>query len=602
MGKSRGKSVKPAGRQRLEPATGSIVSRVTGFFLPVCIVGFTLWQGSYFPIQFLAMIAFLLLAFVLFGKTLVVTKEALMLFGVSLLYCLSLLVYSDSKYTGMIETLRTLVFPLTLLLFLNSDRARAEKSIFAALAIVAVLGLLDYFSVISIPGGVDESQGRLHSVIQYANTTALFMLVGVLYSIDRFIESRKIWSLCFGAVFAAALSLTGSRTTLVIALAVCALYMFIITGRRGKIIVACSVLLAASTVVSLSILTDIRIFRITVFASTLVERWITFQDAFEMLRGRWALGIGAGNWQEWQFRFQSAPYYVKYIHNFYLQLLLDGGVLAPALFCAATFPAVYKGVRSKSVHGAVLIAFLLHALLDFALIFTAAAMIAMFSLSQLMPGAVKQASDASKRAKEKPPERNRRVLLASGSFPASLTLRAGKLRYAAIVPLLAMALLWGSEFFSSAASAEIERGALDSAMRMNKTALVLNPLNTGLYYRMAQSTLDTDLAEEYLRLAIEKNPNDLRAVSLLAQSESRKGNYEQALELSAFLVGNRKHLEFYRALYRDAAYNAFEQGIIDAAEYEAVLAEIDAITLQINPLYVQYHQSEINDTNSEINE
>ena len=590
MGKARKKSARPAGRRASAPVPpGSFSARVKELVPPVCLVAFTLWQGSYFPVQFLAIIALLLLAFVLFGKSLIVTKEALMLFGISLLYCVSLLVHSDNNYTGLTETLRTLIFPMTLLLFLNNDSAKAEKSIFTALMIVAVLGLLGYFSVISMPGGVDESRGRLHSVIQYANTTALLMLVGVLYSVDRFVADRKIRSVCCGVIFAVALFLTGSRTTLVIALAVCALYAFIKTRGRPRLIVACSVLAAAVVVVCLSLFTDIRIFRISVFTSTLVERWITFQDAFEMLRGRWLPGVGAGNWQEWQYRLQSAPYFVRFIHNFYLQLLLDGGVLAPILFCAAVFPAVYRGIRSKNVHAVILIAFLLHALLEFALIFAAAAAIAMYSLSRLAPGAAGTAVPAEKAviAASEPQSHKQNALF------RGFRVKPGKYRYAAIIPFLAVLLLWGSEFFSALADADIEGGALDSAMRKNKTALALNPLNTGLYYKMAQSTNDVDLSVEYLRLAMEKSPTDLRAVSLLAQKEAGRGNYEEALELCDRLIVNRRYSEFYQALYRDTAGSAAAHGVISAAEYEEILARIEAIQQQVNPLYERYHQSEV---------
>ena len=530
---------------------------------PVCLIVFTLWQGSYFPVQFFLIIALFLLALVIFGKSLTVTKETVMLFAISVVYCISLAAFSENHYTGLAETMRTLVFPLSLILFLNTDSARMEKSLFIALICVAALGLLEYAQVIHIPGGVDESRGRIHSVLQYANANALLMLIGILYSIRDFVSQKKIISLCFCAMFAAALFLTGSRTTLVIALATCALYLFIISGRRGKTIVVCTVLLIAAIAVSLSALTDIRMFRLSLFESTLVERWITFQDAVSMLRGRWLTGIGVGNWQEWQMRFQTAPYYVKYIHNYYLQLLLDGGLVAPALFCTAMFPAVYRGIRSKSVHGVILFAFLLHALLDIAPVFAAVAVIAMYSLSQLTVG--------------------------------GKSLNIGRLRFAAIAPLLAVMVLWGSELSSSIAIANRDSGNLDAAMGANKVALALNPLNTDLYYQLALSARDAEMSEGYARKSIEKNPNNLRAIAYLAQIESGRGNFEAALELCDRLIEGRRFFEGYQSLYRDIADYAMKYGSIDSYEYDAILARIDAIPQQINPLYTQFHKSEIGD-------
>ncbi|MCL2851515.1 MAG: O-antigen ligase family protein [Defluviitaleaceae bacterium] len=552
-------------RQNVGSPAKGFVPQIVELIIPLLLIVFTLWQGSYFPIQFLMMTALLLLAFILFGKSLTITKEAAMLFAISLLYCVSLLVFTENHYAGLIETLRTLIFPLTLLLFLNTDPGKMEKALFIALLYIAVLGLLEVSSVIYIHGGVDESVGRLHSTIQYANMTALLMLTGILYSIKNYVTKSNIWSLCYCAVFAVALYLTGSRTTLLIALAVCALYIYIISQRRGKIIVVCALLSAMGVIAALGMLTEIRIFRMSVFESTLVERWITFQDAFEMLHGRWFLGIGAGNWQEWQLRFQSAPYYVRYIHNYYLQLLLDGGILAPALFCAATLPAAYRGIRSKSVHGVILIAFMLHSLLDIAFIFAAGAMIAMFSLSRLTVG--------------------------------GNTLNIGRLRYAAVVPLLAVTVLQGSELHSTMADTHRENGNLEASMRGYKAALALNPLNTDLYFRMAQSTLDIGLAEEYVRAAIERNPRDSRSIAALAQIESRRGNYAAALELSGRLIENRRFSEDYRSLRREIASHAVNNAIIDYTEYWAILAELDAILLYVNPLHTQFHRSEIVDDN-----
>jgi len=401
---------------RVQPLEKNLRLRIAKGFAFVCIVLFPLWQGSFFPRQFLLMIVLLLIAFVLFGKSLPVSKEAAFLFGITVLYGASLLILSENRNVGLIEMLRTLVFPLALLFFYKFNSAKAEKAIFISLMIIAVLGLLAFFSIIHIPGGVIESSNRLQSVIQYANTTALLMLIGILYSVQSYKTDKKIGKLICLLIFAAAFFLTGSRTALVIGLTVCSLYAMIISGRRGKMIVAGSLILLICAIVCLNIFTDIRMFRISIFEATLVERLVTFQDAIRIVRGYPVLGIGAGNWQHWQFLHQSVPYEVKYIHNYYLQLLLDGGVLAPLLFLAAMLPAVIKGIRIKSIHAFILIAVMLQAFLDFDLIFSAVAAITMFSLSRLTtPGK---------------------------------TLNIGKLRFFAIVPLLAVLALWCFQFYS----------------------------------------------------------------------------------------------------------------------------------------------------------
>ena len=549
-------------RKAQAPPAKSFGSHLSEWIVYASIVVFTLWQGSYFPLQFMLMLALLMAAFVLAGRTAIISIEPLLLFAISLLYFLSLGIFSENRYAGLVEAIRTLVLPLSLITFRNSDSARTEKAIFAALMCVAILGLLSFASIIYIPGGVIEESNRLQSVIQYANTTALLMLVGALYAAEMFFARRKIANLVCCAIFLVSLVLTGSRTTLVVALAACFLYAFVKTGRRGRIIEACSLVAAVCAVVCLNALTDIRLFRISLYEPTLVERWITYGDAAAMMRGKWLTGIGAGNWQEWQFRLQSAPYNVKYVHNHYIQLLLDAGALAPLLFFAATVPAICKGLRSKSLHSIILIAIMAHAVLDFDLIFGAVAMIAMYSLSQLASG--------------------------------GKTIKIGKIRFAVIAPLLAVVVLWGSEAFSALGDSALARGRMESAMGEYRASLALNPLNTGLYYQMAQSTRDIELTEEYIRTAIDENPRDSRSISILALIESRNGNYGAALGLCKQLMENRKFSEEHQLLYLEIAGQAAALGIIGDREHEEVMEEIAAIRRQANPLYIQYIENEEN--------
>jgi hypothetical protein len=337
-----------------------------------------------------------------------------------------------------------------------------------------------------------------------------------------------------------------------VALAVCTLYALIMSQRRGKIIVAGSVVLAVCAVAGFNILTDIRIFQISIFEATLVERYITFQDAISMMRGNWLLGIGTGNWQEWQFLYQSAPYNVRFIHNFYLQLMLDGGLLAPLLFLASTVPAIIKGISTKNLHAFILIAVMMQALLDFDLIFSAVAMITMYSLSQL---------------------------ITSGK-----TVVIGKFRFIALVPMFIIMILWCSELYSSNADANLLRGNRDVSMNRYRTALVLNPMKTELYYQMAQSTFDIVTAEEFLRTGVEKNPRDLQSISALVMIESQRGNYAAALDFCEILIENRRFSEEFQSLFLSTAEAALTHGVINQSQFEEINTRLRLISTQINPL------------------
>jgi O-antigen ligase len=524
-----------------------------------CIAVFTVWQGAYFPVQFLLMLSVFAAAFVLRGKEISASPEVLILLGVSVLYFVSFAILSENRYGGLTESLRTLVFPVSLLFFLNSDKDRSQKSATIGLLIVAVLGLLAYADILPLPGAVITSSNRLQSTIQYANTTALLMIIGTLYSADDFLKRKRITSaICF-AVFVLALALTGSRTSLVTALAIGTVYALIKANRRGKLIVCGAVAAATVALVCLTAIPGIRLLRISLYEPTLVERFITYGDALSMLKSKPLLGIGVGNWQTLQYSAQSAPYNVKFIHNYYLQLFLDGGILAPLLFLTSLVPAVVRGVRGRSVHACIILAVMLHAVLDFDLVFASVGVLTMLSLSHLTT-------------------RGR-------------TLRVGRLRLIALAPLLVLLTLWTSEALSSRANTQLSRGNLESSMSLNTAALAINPVNTGLYYDMAQSTRDVALTRELLQKAIESNPRDYRSLAMLVRIQAMNGDFGGALDSVERLNFYWRYSEDYQALYREVIQSAVESGYLSDGDAKLRLADIETRSIPQNPLYTLYIDS-----------
>ena len=63
-----------------------------------------------------------------------------------------------------------------------------------------------------------------------------------------------------------------------------------------------------------------------IIGSTLACRLIYWNDALKVIISH-PFGIGIDNWQNIQYEVQSAAYTVKYVHNGFLQLGLDGGLI-----------------------------------------------------------------------------------------------------------------------------------------------------------------------------------------------------------------------------------------------------------------------------------
>jgi cbb3-type cytochrome oxidase subunit 3 len=61
-------------------------------------------------------------------------------------------------------------------------------------------------------------------------------------------------------------------------------------------------------------------------------RTVYWRDSLPIIRDYWWGGTGGGGWSLLQYGYQSKQYYVKYVHNHFLQMALDIGVVGLALF------------------------------------------------------------------------------------------------------------------------------------------------------------------------------------------------------------------------------------------------------------------------------
>jgi O-antigen ligase len=305
-------------------------------YLPIaaCVVFVLslLWQGAYFPIQFIPLAAMPFVAFALSKRPIVVTINTILFTGLILLLSASLLLAKEPQI-GLREWIRYLLIPLYLIFFTatRDKSAWQRQAFFVGISSIAVLGLMAYAGGIIIPAGVIEHSGRFQSTIQYANTTALLMLIGILYAYNYFTETKKWRYIVLGAGLAYCLYLTGSRTTFVLFFLVGTVFALAKMNRKPRLI-AIGVL--AGALIG-ALLVGGRIVQISLTEPTLIERVITWQDGLRIAVQYPWLGLGVGNWQFDQFLYQSAPYGVRHIHNFYVHLLVDGGWVAALLFIAA---------------------------------------------------------------------------------------------------------------------------------------------------------------------------------------------------------------------------------------------------------------------------
>lgn len=526
---------------------------------PVIIFYAAIASGGYFFASLVILNLFFILA-LLFGKAKWEVDIMALLFGVIfLIMVISWAIGSLSHHQGLTDLLKYSLFPLAYIYFRTYKQD--NNSIFYKIFIfIMIFGLLGMVNLSPIPNMVTNLGGRLQSFLGYANTTALLMGIGIFYATEALLnslndkskrrnEKKKMYHAGIALLFLAALIFTLSRVGFVTFVSVYLLYIFRHVNVKIKLAVSAA-LLGLWGILALA---DSRIANISIFAPTLVERYISYYDALRMML-MYPLGIGVSNWQFMQFHYQSAPYNVRYIHNFYLQMGLDGGFLALALIIAGCIFALIKG--RKNLHFYILLFILTGAFFEVHFNFGLVIVYFSYALSQIT------------------------------KFP-SLKLDLpyiNRYKYILLLPVIPLCILLTANFYYNT-GAGYERGRQrQRAYAAYADSLRLNPLNqSALHFAMARTAPSPETAMEHLRHAHEANPWDTQIIFSLAEGflhmeDLVSAEYYGIKLLEKFPLNRNNQELLYRIL--NAGEEPRRQRVLD--ELQQGIAEIDA---GINPLY-----------------
>jgi hypothetical protein len=223
--------------------------------------------------------------------------------------------------------------------------------------------------------------GRLAGTFQYPNTFAVFLLACQLLLLRK--PGKKILDYAVLLVLVAALLYTGSRTAFIVALLANVAMLLSMTRKKVRLIS----LAAMGGVCLVGLLLALnpnsvlhRYLNISLTQSTFVGRLLYWVDALPLLL-KYPLGMGYMGYFYVQQSIQTGVYSVAYIHNDFLQLALDVGLLPIGLFVAALviwFCKKTVPLTDKIIVGAIC----LHSLFDFNLQFIGVFFLLLLLLSQ----------------------------------------------------------------------------------------------------------------------------------------------------------------------------------------------------------------------------
>ena len=311
---------------------------------------------------------------------------------------------------GMIRMIPLLLYLLLLLQIPSEERSGVLDLVPLSGGVMTVLSM----ALLLIPslGTYMTISDRLAGFFAYPNTFAAFLLACLLLSMLK--QQKKWQDYLLGGIAVLGVIASGSRTAFVFLFV--AVVLLLIPKGRGKTAAFAAVAVAAGIGISFLLAgfeplsgAD-RFTTIDVSESTFLGRLLYYKDALAIIV-RHPFGTGYWGWRVLQSGVQTGVYAVTFVHNSFLQLLLDIGWI-PAILLAVAFLKTIFAKETSYTARAVLLVVLGHCMLDFDLEYLSIWLI----LVPLLP------MDAGK---EKLIKKPKTAVLAVGSVMLALSLWLG---------------------------------------------------------------------------------------------------------------------------------------------------------------------------------
>ncbi|MBR5127941.1 MAG: O-antigen ligase family protein [Roseburia sp.] len=324
--------------------------------LGVCLIIAMVMQGGFFD-HSVAVIGMAVLGSFLYvllkGESLCrinlrgISAIPAILTGIALLVSFWAVDYMDN----LMGVLRLMV--VCLWMYLVQCRGREEAD--AAKKSIPLIGCVSIgISVVSLLNPSLEvyfwENNRLSGFFQYANTNGLFYALGIMILIYQLqAQKKKMCDLIQIGILLMGLLLSGSRSVLLLLL-IWGVYYAVKTAefRKPFFIGTGGFLALGGLYVAVTGNTSNigRIFSIFTSNSTLWGRLLYYRDAILLLCQKF-FGLGRLGYYYSQGTFQSGVYNIKYVHNDFLQVALDYGVIALILLLIYCGWQIFMGKQGK---------------------------------------------------------------------------------------------------------------------------------------------------------------------------------------------------------------------------------------------------------------
>lgn len=290
-------------------------------------------QGYFFELGYLLTICTLCIAagiMLILHKEIRISPLIVLVFGLVALYGISI-IYAVDREHALLEALRiSCLLPFSLIVSTLKFEER-----------LSLLRLWTWIGALLVIIGVVfhlERKERLESTIEYANSLAILLLVALMVCLFFYLKERRFAQALVLVILGTGLLLTLSRAVWVLwGIALIASFISFpeMRNRRNMMIIGFAHL--GSFLVAAFIKQDLlffwhRVKSIQPDTAELQIRTVYWSDSLLIIRDYWWGGTGGGGWRLLQHEYQSKAYFVKYVHNHYLQIAMDIGIIGLGFF------------------------------------------------------------------------------------------------------------------------------------------------------------------------------------------------------------------------------------------------------------------------------
>ncbi len=350
----------------------SAAAEYCGFLEIILLLSFVFIGGFH---DYLSCVLSVLLLTYLFFKvrkekaiSLQINTLTIAVFGLILCYGLSIFWAVDKgmAFVGFLKFLPLLFYLFAL------QQSKSCKNILQILPYFAALlaGGTMLFSLVPFSKDFLLVAGRLAGTFQYPNTFALFLLISELLLFKK--EKFKGFDYLALAVLIGALLYTGSRAVFVLFLFSNVWLVLLRASKKQRIWLIGGLAATAALFVAIAVFSPegtilSRYLKIDFAQSTFIGRFLYMQDALPLLLKN-PLGLGYFGYLYSQGAVQTGVYNVSFVHNDFLQIALDAGIIAAILVLAAIGEFLLKK-KNSFIDKLIVGVFFLHTLFDFNLQF-----------------------------------------------------------------------------------------------------------------------------------------------------------------------------------------------------------------------------------------